>query len=74
MWAIKTRTQQQAVRAAACARFAPPTDSERGNQPPGKLIDENQMATRTQNPRALAEPGVLIRPMVKRCTADHEVD
>lgn len=53
--------------------LAPPTDRERGNQPLGKLIDQNQMATGSQNPCAFGEPGALIRPMVERRTTDHEV-
>ena len=62
---VKSRAQQQAVRMAACPGLAPPTDGKRGNQPPGKLIGENQLAARTQHPRALGEPGELIRPMVE---------
>jgi hypothetical protein len=65
MWAIKSRAQHQAVCAAAGPSLAPATDGERGNQPPGKLIDENQVATRTQNPCAFGEPGELIRPMIE---------
>ena len=61
----KSRTQQQALGPAAGPSFTPASYGKRGNQPPGKLINENQMATRSQHPCALGEPGELIRPMVE---------
>jgi hypothetical protein len=74
MWALESRAHQQAICAAAGSSLAPSTDGKRGNQPAGKLIDENQLATRAQNACALCEAGELIGPMVERCAADHEVN
>ena len=62
---FKSRAQQQAVGAAARPSLTLSSDGKCGNQPPGKLINENKMATRTQHPCTLGEPGELIRPMVE---------
>ncbi len=65
--------QQQTVGTPACSGFPPPADRERGNQPQGKLVNQNQVTMRAQHPRAFGEAAVLIRPMVERRAADHEV-
>ena len=73
-WLVKTRARQQPVGAPGCPSLAPPTGGNGRNQQRGELVDENKVATGTQHACALAQSGVLIRPVVKRRAADHQVD
>ncbi len=56
------------------ARLAGPAEDQRRDEPPGELIDQNEMATGDQNPVALGQSRLLVRPVIERGHADHQVE
>src|ERR1700722_129352 len=68
------RLSQQPGGAPLRARLAPAAAQERGHQPGRALVDQDQVPSRHQNPRALGETGPLIRPVVERGGADDEIE
>ena len=56
------------------ARLAGPAEDQRRDEPSGELIDQNEMATGDQNPVALGQSRLLVRPVIERGHADHQVE
>jgi hypothetical protein len=70
----EARRVQQAVGPPLGARLAGPAEGQCRGEPSGELIDQNEMTAGNQNPVALGQSGLLVRPVIERGHADHQVE
>lgn len=70
----EARRVQQAVGPPLGACPAGPAEDQCRDEPSGELIDQNEMTAGDQNPVALGQSGLLVRPVIERGHADHQVE
>ena len=70
----EARRVQQAGGPPLGACLAGPAEDQCRDEPSGELIDQNEMAAGDQNPVALGQSRLLVRPVIERGHADHQVE